>query len=134
MHCLLVINLHLPLIWGVIEVVKVVEAKVVEVVAKRLTKGAVVVNKAIVIEDVGFVSALNVTVRIIQLNSVGSCMENPQLNIQSSLYTREYNHLLSLQSTPLGLVLLLLWLTTVLPLLVLPLRTLGSLTQALLII
>ena len=134
MHCLLVINLHLPLIWGVIEVVKVVEAKVVEVVAKRLTKGAVVVNKAVVIEDVGFVSALIVMVRIIQLNFVGSCMENPQLNIQSSLYTREYNHLLSLQSTPLGLVLLLLWLTTVLPLLVLPLRTLGSLTQALLII
>ena len=89
MHCLLVINLHLPLIWGVIEVVKVVEAKVVEVMAKGVTKGAVVVNKAVVIEDVGFVSALIVTVRIIQLNFVGSCMENPQLNIQSSLYTRE---------------------------------------------
>ena len=114
--------------------VKVVEAKVMEVVAKGVTKGAVVVNKAVVIEDMDFVSALIVMVRIIQLNFVGCCMENPQLNIQSSLYTREYNHLLSLQSTPLGLVLLLLWLTTVLPLLVLPLRTLGSLTQALLII
>ena len=69
--------------------VKVVEAKVVEVMAKGVTKGAVVVNKAVVIEDVGFVSALIVTVRIRQLNFVGSCMENPQLNIQSSLYTRE---------------------------------------------
>ena len=38
--------------------VKVVEAKVMEVVAKGVTKGAVVVNKAVVIEDVGFVSAL----------------------------------------------------------------------------
>ena len=65
------------------------EATAVEVVAKGVIKGAVVVNKAVVIEDVDFVSALIVTVRIIQLNSVGSCMENPQLNIQSSLYTRE---------------------------------------------
>ena len=64
MHYLLVINLPLPLIWGVIEVVvevEVVGAKAMEV----MTKGAVVVNKRVVVEDVGFVSALIVMVRII---------------------------------------------------------------------
>ena len=57
MHYLLVINLPLPLIWGVIEVVvevKVVGAEAVEVV----TKGAMVVNKGVVGKDVVFVSAL----------------------------------------------------------------------------
>ena len=65
MHYLLVINLPLPLIWGVIEVVvevKVVGAEAVEVV----TKGAMVVNKGVVVKDVVFVSALIVMVRIIQ--------------------------------------------------------------------
>ena len=64
MHYLLVINLPLLLIWGVIEVVvevEVVGAKAMEV----MTKGAVVVNKRVVVEDVGFVSALIVMVRII---------------------------------------------------------------------
>ena len=59
------INLHLSLIWVVIEVVvevEVVGAEAVEVV----TKGAMVVNKGVVVEDVGFVSALIVMVRIIQ--------------------------------------------------------------------
>ena len=64
MHYLLVINLHLPLIWGVIEVVVEVEVVGVEVV-EVVTKGAVVVNKGVVVEDVGFVSALIVMVRII---------------------------------------------------------------------
>ena len=65
MHYLLVINLPVPLIWGVIEVVvevEVVGAKAVEVV----TKGVVVVNKGIVVEDMVFVSALIVMVRITQ--------------------------------------------------------------------
>ena len=65
MHYLLVINLPLPLIRGVIEVVmevEVVGAEVVEVVTKRV----VVVNKGVVVEDVVFVSALIVMVRIIQ--------------------------------------------------------------------
>ena len=65
MHYLLVINLPLPLIWGVIELVvevEVVGAKAIE----GMTKGAVVVNKGVVVEDVGFVSALIVMVRIIQ--------------------------------------------------------------------
>ena len=64
MHYLLVINLPLPLIWGVIEVVvevEVVGAEAVEVV----TKGAIVVNKGVVVEDMGLVSALIVMVRII---------------------------------------------------------------------
>ena len=67
---LLVINLHLSLIWVVIEVVvevEVVGAEAVEV----MTKGAVVVNKGVVVEDVGFISALIVTVKIIQLNLLG---------------------------------------------------------------
>ena len=67
---LLVINLHLSLIWVVIEVVvevEVVGAEAVEV----MTKGAVVVNKGVVVEDVGFISALLVTVKIIQLNLLG---------------------------------------------------------------
>ena len=55
MHYLLVINLSLPLIWGVIEVV-------VEVV----NKGVVGVNKGVVAKDVVFISALIVMVRIIQ--------------------------------------------------------------------
>ena len=65
MHYLLVINLPLPLIWGVIEVVvevEVVGAEAVEVV----TKGVVGVNKGVVVKDVVFVSALIVMVRIIQ--------------------------------------------------------------------
>ena len=57
MHYLLVINLPLPLIWEVIEVV-------VEVVV--MTKGVVVVKKGAMIEDVVFLSALIVMVRIIQ--------------------------------------------------------------------
>ena len=64
MHYLLVINLPLPLIWGVIEVVvevEVVGAEAVEVV----TKGAMVVNKGVVVKDVVFVSALIVMIRII---------------------------------------------------------------------
>ena len=64
------INLHLSLIWVVIEVVvevEVVGAEAVEV----MTKGAVVVNKGVVVEDVGFISALLVTVKIIQLNLLG---------------------------------------------------------------
>ena len=60
MHYLLVINLPLPLIWGVIEVV--VGAEAVGVV----TKGAMVVNKRVVGKDVVFVSALIVMIRIIQ--------------------------------------------------------------------
>ena len=58
------INLHLSLIWVVIEVVvevEVVGAEAVEVV----TKGAMVVNKGVVVKDVGFISALTVTVKII---------------------------------------------------------------------
>ena len=55
MHYLLVINLPLPLIWGVVEVV-------MEVV----TKGVVGVNKGVMVKDVVFVSALIVMVRIIQ--------------------------------------------------------------------
>ena len=65
MHYLLVINLPLPLIWGVIEVVvevEVVGAEAVEVV----TKGVVGVNKWVVVKDMVFVSALIVMVRIIQ--------------------------------------------------------------------
>ena len=65
MHYLLVINLPLPLIWRVIEVVVEVEvmgAEAVEVV----TKGVVGVNKGVVVKDVVFVSALIVMVRIIQ--------------------------------------------------------------------
>ena len=65
MHYLLVINLPLPLIWGVIKViveVEVVGAEAVEV----MTKGAMVVNKEVVIKDEVFVSALIVMVRIIQ--------------------------------------------------------------------
>ena len=65
MHYLLVINLPLPLIWGVIEVVmevEVVGAEAVEVV----TKGAMVVNTGVVVKDVVFISALIVMVRIIQ--------------------------------------------------------------------
>ena len=57
MHYLLVINLPLPRIWGVIEVVvevEVVGAEAVEVV----TKGAMVVNKGVVGKDVVFISAL----------------------------------------------------------------------------
>ena len=64
-HYILVINLHLPLIWGVIEVVvevKVVGAKAMEV----MTKGVVVVNKGVEVEEVVFISALIVMVRIIQ--------------------------------------------------------------------
>ena len=64
------INLHLSLIWVVIEVVvevEVVGAEAVEVV----TKGAMVVNKGVVVKDVGFISALTVTVKIIQLNLLG---------------------------------------------------------------
>ena len=60
MHDLLVINLSLPLIWGVIEVV--VGAEAVEVV----NKGVVAVNKGVVAKDVVFISALIVMVRIIQ--------------------------------------------------------------------
>ena len=41
--------------------VEVVGAKAIE----GMTKGAVVVNKGVVVEDVGFVSALIVMVRII---------------------------------------------------------------------
>ena len=65
MHYLLVINMPLPLIWGIIEVVvevEVVGAEAVEVV----TKGAMVVNKGVVGKDVVFVSALIVMVRIIR--------------------------------------------------------------------
>ena len=65
MHYLVVINLPLPLIWGVIKViveVEVVGAEAVEV----MTKGAMVVNKEVVIKDEVFVSALIVMVRIIQ--------------------------------------------------------------------
>ena len=65
MHYLLVINLPLLLIWGVIEVVvevEVVGAKAMEV----MTKGVVVVNKGVEVEDVVFISALIVMVRIIQ--------------------------------------------------------------------
>ena len=65
MHYLLVINLPLPHIWGVIEVVvevEVVRAEAVEVV----TTGAMVVNKGIMVKDAVFVSALIVKVRIIQ--------------------------------------------------------------------
>ena len=61
MHYLLVINLPLPLIWGVIKVVvevKVIGAEAMKVVNKR----AVGVNKEVVV----FVSALIVMVRIIQ--------------------------------------------------------------------
>ena len=57
MHYLLVINLSLPLIWGVIEVVvevEVVGAEAVEVV----NKGVVGVNKGVVAKDVVFISAL----------------------------------------------------------------------------
>ena len=64
-HYILVINLPLPLIWGVIEVVvevKVVGAKAMEV----MTKGVVVVNKGVEVKDVVFISALIVMVRIIQ--------------------------------------------------------------------
>ena len=64
-HYILVINPPLPLIWGVIEVVvevKVVGAKAMEV----MTKGVVVVNKGVEVEDVVFISALIVMVRIIQ--------------------------------------------------------------------
>ena len=72
MHYLLVINLPLPLIWGVIEVVvevEVVGAEAVEVVTKGVVgvnKGVVGVNKGVVVKDVVFVSALIVMVRIIQ--------------------------------------------------------------------
>ena len=65
MHYLLVINLPLPLIWGVIKViveVEVVGAEALEV----MTKGAMVVNKEVVIKDEVFVSTLIVMVRIIQ--------------------------------------------------------------------
>ena len=65
MHYLLMINLPLPLIWGVIEVVvevEVVGAEAMEV----MTKGAMVVNKEVVLKDVVFVSALIVMVRIIR--------------------------------------------------------------------
>ena len=65
MHYFLVINLPLPLIWGLIEVVvevEVVGAKAVEV----MTKGVVGVNKGVMVKDVVFVSALIVIVRIIQ--------------------------------------------------------------------
>ena len=65
MHYLMVINLPLPFIWGVIEVVvevEVVGAKVVEV----MNKGVMVVNKGVVVEDVVFISALIVMVRIMQ--------------------------------------------------------------------
>ena len=65
MHYLLVINLHLSLIWGVIEVVVEVEVVGVEVV-EVVTKGVVGVNKGVVVKDVVFVSALIVMVRIIQ--------------------------------------------------------------------
>ena len=64
-HYILVINLPLPLIWGVIKVVvevKVVGAKAMEV----MTKGVVVVNKGVEVEDVVFINALIVMVRIIQ--------------------------------------------------------------------
>ena len=47
--------------------VEVVGAEAVEVV----TKGAMVVNKGVVVKDVGFISALTVTVKIIQLNLLG---------------------------------------------------------------
>ena len=70
MHYLLVKNLPLPLIWGVIEVVvevEVVGAEALEVV----TKGSVVVNKGIMVKDAVFISALTVTVKIIQLNLLG---------------------------------------------------------------
>ena len=50
MHYLLVINLPLPLIWGVIEVV--VEVKVVGVEAvEAVNKGVMVVNKGVVVEN-----------------------------------------------------------------------------------
>ena len=65
MHYLLVINLPLPLIWGVIEVVVVVEVVGAEAV-EVMTKGAMVVNKGVVGKDVVFVSALIVMIRIIQ--------------------------------------------------------------------
>ena len=73
-HYLLVVNLPLPLIWGVIEVVveieiKVMGAKAVEVVTKGamvVNKGVVLVNKGVMVEDVVFVSALIVMVRFIQ--------------------------------------------------------------------
>ena len=54
------INLSLPLLWGVIEVVMEVEAigvKTVEVVTK---------GEGVVVEDVAFVSAFIIMVRIIQ--------------------------------------------------------------------
>ena len=65
MHYLLVINLPLPLIWGLIEVVvevEVVGAEAMEV----MTKGAMVVNKGVAVKDMVFVSPLIVMVRIIQ--------------------------------------------------------------------
>ena len=50
----------------------VVEVAVVGVKAMEvMTKGAVVVNKGVMVEDVGFISALTVTVKIIQLNLLG---------------------------------------------------------------
>ena len=54
---LLVINRPLPLIWGVMKVVVEVEV---------MTKGVVVVNKGVEVEDMVFVSALIVMVRIIR--------------------------------------------------------------------
>ena len=62
MHYLLLINLPLPLIWGVIEVVVEVEVMGVEAV----TKGAMVVKKGVMVEDVVFLNALIVMVGIIQ--------------------------------------------------------------------
>jgi len=67
MHYLLVINLPLPLIWGVIEVVVEVEVEVVRAEAMEVvTKGVMGVNKGVVVKDVVFVSALIVMVRIIR--------------------------------------------------------------------
>ena len=64
MHYLLVINLPLPLIWGLIEVVVEVEVVGVETV-EVVTKGVVGMNKGVMVKDVVFVSALIVMVRII---------------------------------------------------------------------
>ena len=62
-HYLLVINLPLPLIWGVLEVVvEVVRVEAMEVVTKR----AMLMNKGVMVKDMVFVSALIVMVRIIQ--------------------------------------------------------------------
>ena len=50
-------------------------------------------NKGVVVEDVGFISAFIVVVRIIQSNSIGSCMENPWLTkLVFKLKNRLHSH------------------------------------------